>query len=158
MPAAPAKELFFGSDPNSKEKRMSKGKQLFVNLPVKDLDRTKQFFAKVGFEFNPRFTDQNAACMIIGEDCFVMLLKEEFFKPFTNKPIADATKGTEAILAVSVGSRGKVDEMVGKALMAGGKPANEKQDQGFMYGWSFQDPDGHQWEVFHMDLGALPKA
>lgn len=126
-------------------------KQIYVNMPVKDLNKSVNFFTKVGFEFNPEFTDENATCMVINENTFVMLLVETFFKTFTNKEIADATNNTEAILAISAESREQVDEIVNKALEAGGKPSNDPIDHGFMYGWSFQDIDGHLWEVMYMD-------
>jgi len=125
--------------------------QIFVNLPVKDLNRSIEFFTKLGFTFNPQFTDENATCMIVGENNYVMLLVEKFFKTFTKKEIADATKTTEAIIALSMDSRERVDEIGEKALAAGGKESNETQDHGFMYTRSFQDPDGHIWEIFYMD-------
>jgi predicted lactoylglutathione lyase len=125
--------------------------KIFVNLPVKDLNKSIEFFSSIGFEFNPQFTDENATCMIIGENIFAMLLVEEFFQTFTKKEISDATRNTEVILAITADSREHVDEIVNKALHAGGKSSNEPQDHGFMYGWSFQDLDGHLWEVFHME-------
>jgi predicted lactoylglutathione lyase len=128
--------------------------QIYVNLPVKDLTKSVEFFTKVGFEFNPQFTDENATCMVVGENIFVMLLVEEFFKTFTKKDIADATKSTEVIVAISADSKEMVDEIVHKALEAGGKPSNEPVDHGFMYGWSFQDIDGHLWELMYMDESA----
>ena len=130
-------------------------RKIFVNLPVKDLNKSIEFFTKLGFNFDPQFTDKNATCMIIGEDAFVMLLVEDFFKTFTKKQISDATKNTEVILALSADSKEKVNEIVNLALSAGGKPANEPMDQGFMYGWSFQDLDNHLWEVFYMDQSAF---
>ncbi len=129
--------------------------KIFVNLPVKDLDKTKGFFTKLGYTFNPQFTDDKAACMIIGEDIFIMLLIEEFFKSFTKKEIADATKSTETIICLSADSREKVDEMVSKAIAAGGSSPNPKQDHGFMYGHGFQDLDGHLWEVMWMDQASI---
>ncbi|ALX47150.1 VOC family protein [Lentibacillus amyloliquefaciens] len=126
-------------------------KQIYVNLPVKDLNKSVAFFSKIGFEFDPQATDENATCMVINENTFVMLLVETFFKTFTNKEIADTTNNTEAILAISAESREQVDEIVKKALEAGGKSANDPIDHGFMYGWSFQDIDGHLWEVMYMD-------
>lgn len=132
-------------------------KQMFLNLPVKDLDKTVQFFTALGFSFNPDFTDENATSMIINDDAFVMLLVEGYFKTFTSKAIADASSTTEAIMSFSVGSRDEVDEMVRKALAAGGTPSHEAQDYGFMYTHSFQDPDGHLWEVFWMDPAGPPK-
>lgn len=129
--------------------------KIFVNLPVKNLKKSMDFFAKLGFAFNPQFTDQNAACMIVGEDIFIMLLVKDFFKTFTKKTIVDATKSSEAIIALSADSKEKVDEIVNKALAAGGKTSNDPNDQGWMYGWGFQDLDGHLWEVFYMDPGAI---
>jgi predicted lactoylglutathione lyase len=129
--------------------------KIFVNLPVKNLKKSMDFFAKLGFAFNPQFTDQNAACMIVGEDIFIMLLVEDFFKTFTKKTIVDATKSSEAIIALSADSKEKVDEIVNKALAAGGKTSNDPNDQGWMYGWGFQDLDGHLWEVFYLDPGAV---
>jgi predicted lactoylglutathione lyase len=130
--------------------------QLFLNLPVKDLNRSVEFFAALGFSFNPDFTDENATCMIVNDNAFVMLLVENFFKTFTSKGIADAGSGTEAIMAFSVDSREAVDETVRKALAAGGTPSQEVQDYGFMYNHSFQDPDGHLWEVMWMDPAGPP--
>jgi uncharacterized protein len=134
---------------------MGAGRKIFVNLPVKDLDKSVAFFTKLGFAFNPQFTDKNATCMIIAEDSFVMLLVEDFFKTFIHKPIADAAKSTEVILALSADSKQEVDEMFRKALAAGGKETNPVNDQGFMYSASFMDLDSHQWEVLYMDLAAF---
>ena len=127
--------------------------QIFVNLPVKDINKLIEFFTQLGFTFNAQFTDANAICMIIGENIFAMLLVEEFFKTFTKKSIADSFKSTEVLLGVSAESREAVDEMVNKALAAGGKAPNDKQDHGYMYGWGFEDLDGHQWDIFWMDQG-----
>ncbi|EHB46488.1 MULTISPECIES: VOC family protein [Paenibacillus] len=124
---------------------------IFVNLPVKDLDRTKDFFTKIGFEFNPQFTDKNAACLMIGDNIFAMLLVEDYFKTFTKKDLSNAANTTEVILALSAESKEQVDEIVNNALAAGGSPSNDPVDHGFMYSWSFQDPDGHLWEVLYMD-------
>jgi Predicted lactoylglutathione lyase len=124
---------------------------IFVNLPVKDLNRTKQFFAALGFEFNPQFTDDNAACLLIGPNIFAMLLVEDYFRTFIRKEIADASRTTEVLIALSADSRGQVDEIADKALASGGSPANDPQDHGFMYSRSFQDPDGHIWEVLFME-------
>ncbi|WP_379133918.1 VOC family protein [Paenibacillus sp. sgz500958] len=129
--------------------------QIFVNLPVKHLQRSIDFFTVLGFEFNSQFTDENATCMIIGENIFAMLLVEPFFKTFTAKDIADATRTTEVLVALSVDSREKVDDLVQKALSAGGKPSNPPVDHGFMYQWSFQDVDGHMWELLYMDESAV---
>ncbi len=125
-------------------------RQLFVNLPVKDLDRSVKFFTALGFAFNPQFTDENATCMIIGSDCYAMLLVEKFFATFTDKPIADATRSVEVINAIGLDSREDVDAMADKALAAGGSAFADPKDYGFMYQRSFQDPDGHLWELFHM--------
>lgn len=132
-------------------------KQIFVNLPVKDLNKSIDFFTAIGYEFNPQFTDQNAACLVIGENIFAMLLVEEFFQTFTKKELTDATRSTEVIVALSADSRAQVDEIVNKALAAGATPSNDPVDHGFMYSWSFQDLDGHLWEFLHMDQGAVPQ-
>jgi predicted lactoylglutathione lyase len=131
--------------------------KIFVNLPVKDLNKSKEFFTKLGFTFNPQFTDDKAACLIIGENIYAMLLVEPFFKTFTKKEICDAKRNTEVLLAIDAPSREKVDEMVKKAVEAGGSIYMEPQDYGWMYGHSFADLDGHQWEVFYMDESAIPK-
>lgn len=131
--------------------------QIFVNLPVKDLNKAVAFFTRLGFTFNPQFTDENATCMIVGKDIFVMLLVEKFFKTFTSKEICDTAKDAEAIIALSAESREKVDEMMSKAIEAGGKEPRKPQDHGWMYGRSFQDIDGHLWEIFYMDESAAKK-
>ncbi|KIL35024.1 extradiol dioxygenase [Cohnella kolymensis] len=131
--------------------------KIFVNLPVKDLNKSMEFFRSIGFEFNAQFTDENAACLVISEHIYAMLLLEQFFGTFTKKEIADATRSTEVILALTADSKEKVDELVNKALAAGGKPSNDPTDHGFMYVWSFQDVDGHLWEVFYMDESAVPQ-
>ncbi len=128
--------------------------KIFVNLPVKDLGVTMEFFGKLGFEFNPQFTNENAACMVVSQDIFVMLLVESFFQTFTKKELADATKVTEVITALSVESREAADELLTLALEAGAEEAREVQDLGFMYSRSFSDPNGHIWEVFWMDEAA----
>ena len=129
--------------------------KIFVNLPVKDLQASIEFFTKIGFEFNSQFTDDNATCMVVNDHIFVMLLVEGFFKTFTKKEIADATKSTEVIVALSADSREQVDEIVNKALAAGGTTPNEPTDHGFMYGRSFQDLDGHLWELIYMEEGVV---
>jgi uncharacterized protein len=129
--------------------------QIFVNLPVKDLSRTVEFFNRLGFTFNPQFTDENATCMIINDNIFVMLLVEKFFKTFTKNEICDTTKNTEVIIALSTESREKVDEMMQNVFEAGGKESREPQDHGWMYGRSFQDINGHLWEIIYMDEKAL---
>lgn len=132
-------------------------RRLFVNLPVKDLERSVRFFTALGFEFDARFTDENATCMIIGTDCFAMLLVEKFFATFTDKPIADASRQVEVINAIALDSRAAVDAMAEQALASGGSAFSEPKDYGFMYQRSFQDPDGHLWEVFVME-GEPPAA
>ncbi|GEK58988.1 glyoxalase/bleomycin resistance/extradiol dioxygenase family protein [Marinococcus halophilus] len=130
-------------------------KQIFVNIPVKNLEASMEFFQNVGFSFEQRFTDENAACMVLGNGMYVMLLHEAFFQTFTNKSVVDTNTGAEAILAISADSKEQVNEIVQKALDAGGRPSNEPMDGGFMYGWSFQDIDGHLWEVMYMDEDAV---
>jgi len=129
-------------------------RKLFVNLPVRDLKRAMEFFGALDFRFNPKFTDENAACMILSDEAYVMLLAEPFFRTFTKREPADTSRYTEALLALSCGSRAEVDELVGKAVAAGGSHAMDPTDHGFMYRWSFYDPDGHHWEVFWMDPAA----
>jgi uncharacterized protein len=131
--------------------------KIFVNLSIMDLNKSVAFFTKLGFSFNPQFTDENATCMIIGEDIFIMLLVEKFFKTFTKKDVCDTSKNTEVIVALSVESREKVDQMIEKAIEAGGSEPREKQDHGWMYGRSFEDIDGHLWEVFFMEESAIKK-
>ncbi|OGO32816.1 MAG: extradiol dioxygenase [Chloroflexi bacterium RBG_16_54_18] len=129
--------------------------QIFVNLPVKDLQKTKEFFSNLGFAFNQQFTDETAACMIIDEKIFAMLLTREKFQQFIPKAVSDATKVTEVLLALSFDSREKVDEIVSQAVSAGGTTYNQPQDHGFMYQHGFQDLDGHIWEIFWMDPEAV---
>ena len=129
--------------------------KIFINLPVKDLNNTIDFFTKLGFKFNPQFTDENATCMIVSEDIFVMLLVEKFFKTFTKKEICDTSKDTEVIVALSVESREKVDQMINKAQESGGKETREPQDHGWMYGRSFEDINKHLWEIIYMDESAV---
>ena len=124
--------------------------QIYVNLPVKDLQRTVEFFTLLGFRFNPQFTNENATCMIVGENIYVMLLVEHFFKTFTHKAISDAHQSTEVLLCISCDSREQVDELVKKALAAGGTAPRPAQDHGFMYGHGFEDLDGHIWELVYM--------
>ena len=118
---------------------------IFVNLPVKDLDRSVEFFTRLGFRFNPQFTDENATCMIVSDTIYVMLLREEYFRTFTPKEVCDSTRHTEVLVALSSESREAVDEMVRKAVAAGGSTYADPQDHGFMYQHGFQDPDGHIW-------------
>jgi predicted lactoylglutathione lyase len=129
--------------------------KIFVNLPVKDLDKSIAFFTAIGFAFNPQFTDENATCMIISEHIYSMLLVEKYFQSFTKKEIADATKTTEVLVGLSFSSREEVDALVDKALAAGGTSYSDPMDHGFMYTRTFQDLDGHQWELFWMDPNAV---
>jgi hypothetical protein len=126
-------------------------RQIYVNLAVRDLARAQAFFTQLGFTFNPKFTDDKAACMVINEDAYVMLLSEPFFKTFVRKDLCDSSRQVEGIFALSCQSRAEVDETVERALAAGGSAAGEPQDHGFMYFSSFYDPDGHHWEVLWMD-------
>jgi predicted lactoylglutathione lyase len=138
------------------EKGPIMGRKIFVNLPVKDLNRSMTFFKKLGFSFNPQFTDETAACMVVSDDNFVMLLTEAKFKTFTPKQISDASKSTEVLVALSCESRQEAEEMVRKAVAAGGSTYAEPNDHGFMYQHGFQDPDSHIWEIFYMDPSAIP--
>ena len=131
--------------------------KIFVNLPVKDLQKSIAFFTHLGYTFNPQFTDDKATCMIISENIFAMLLVEERFRDFTKKDIADAHKTTEVLIALDAESRENVDDLVRKAVEAGGSIYAEPQDHGWMYQHSFADPDGHQWEVLYMDESAVPQ-
>jgi predicted lactoylglutathione lyase len=131
---------------------------LFVNLPVKDLDASVDYFTKLGFTFDARFTDDTATAMVVNEQATVMLLTESKFAEFTTKKPVDATAQTETIIAVSADSREDVDGFAGKALELGGSAANEPMDYGFMYGRSFNDLDGHLWEVVWMDPAALEQS
>jgi predicted lactoylglutathione lyase len=128
---------------------------IFVNLPVKDLKRSVEFFGKLGYTFNPQFTNEDAACMIIGENIYAMLLVEKFFATFTRKPIANAKETTEVLVALSCDSKAAVTAIVEKALAAGATKYAEQDDKGFMFSWSFADLDGHQWEYVWMDPAAL---
>lgn len=131
--------------------------KIFVNLPVKDLKRSIDFFTHLGFSFNPQFTDDKAACLVINEgSIYAMLLTEPMFKNFTKKEIADASKTTEVLIAIDADSREQVDEMVKKAVEACGSVYAKPADHGWMYQHSFADPDGHQWEILYMDESKLP--
>ncbi|MFZ2407199.1 MAG: VOC family protein [Methylobacter sp.] len=129
--------------------------KIFVNLPVKNLNKSIAFFTQLGFTFNPQFTDETASCMIVAEDIFVMLLTEAKFKIFTPKEVCDATKYTEVLVCLTTESREQVDEMVRKAVAAGGTTYNQAQDHGFMYGHGFQDLEGHIWELIYMEPDAV---
>lgn len=128
--------------------------KIFINLPVKDLAASRRFFAELGFAFNQDFADENIECVIIGADIYVMLLVEPYFQTFTKKDVADAAETAEMINALGVDSRQRVDELVDRALAAGGRQADAPRDLGFLYGRSFEDPDGHLWDVIYVDLTA----
>jgi len=130
-------------------------RKIFVNLPVKDLKRSMEFFGRLGFSFNPQFTDETAACMVVSEEIYAMLLTHAKFKEFTPHPIADATRSTEVLVCLTCESRGQVDGVVNKAVAAGGRTFKAPIDYGFMYGQSFQDLDGHIWEWIWMDPSAI---
>jgi hypothetical protein len=129
--------------------------QIFVNLPVKDLKKSMDFFTKLGYSFNAQFTDDKAACMVISESIFAMLLTEPFFKSFTNKEINDTSKSAQVIVCLSSDSRAAVDDLVSKAVAAGGTTPKAAQDHGFMYSHGFEDLDGHIWETVYMDPSAI---
>ena len=130
--------------------------KIFVNLPVKDLKRSMDFFKRLGFSFNPQFTDETAACMVISDEIYTMLLTEAKFREFTKKQIADATKTTEVLTCLSFDSKDKVNSLVDTALASGATEAREPMDYGFMFGRSFNDLDGHIWEIIWMDMNAAP--
>lgn len=130
-------------------------RMIFVNLPVKSVTASRQFFGALGFTFNEQFCDEASACMVIEENIFAMLLEHAKFKEFINGEIGDATKATEVLTCLSAASRAEVDETLKKALAAGAKPWKPNIDMGPMYGCSFQDPDGHVWELMYMDEAAM---
>jgi uncharacterized protein len=132
--------------------------QVFINIAVKNLEKSKTFFAHLGYSFNPQFTDENAACMIISDTIYTMLLTEPFFKTFTQKEVVDAKKATEVLICLSAESRAHVDDIVKKAVKAGGRIYSEPQDHGFMYGHGFEDLDGHQWEFAYMEPDTAVKS
>ena len=131
-------------------------RKLFVNIPVSDVQRSIRFFEALGFTFNVQFTDASATAMLVGEDAYFMLLAKERFATFTKRPAGDPRKETQALFTLGVNSREEVDDLVRKAIAAGGSHAMDPHDHGFMYGWSFYDLDGHHWEVFWMDPSAIP--
>ena len=131
--------------------------KIFVNMPVKDLPKAIEFFTRIGYTFNPKFTDDKAGCLVISEHIYAMLLTEPFFKGFTQKEVCDTSKAAEAILALSCDSRDEVNEVVNKAKAAGATTPIEPVDHGdYMYQWGFNDLDGHQWELFFMDESKFP--
>lgn len=128
--------------------------KIFVNLPVRDLNKSKQFFEELGYTFNKQFTDNNAACLVVSDDIYAMLLTEDFFKRFTKKKVADARMSTEAMIALSAESKEKIDELVDRAVELGGKEGHKEEQEG-MYGRAFEDPDGHIWEYVWMDQSKI---
>lgn len=131
--------------------------QIFINLPITDLKKSMDFYSRIGFTNNPQFTDETAACMFYSDEIFVMLLTHAKFSQFTKKQIADTQTTSAAILSLSQDSSTKVDDMVNRAIAAGGKEPTEPKDYGFMQQRSFEDPDGHLWEVLYMDISKFPK-
>ncbi|HET7356334.1 MAG TPA: VOC family protein [Nocardioidaceae bacterium] len=130
-------------------------RMIFVNLPVKDLAKSVEFFTGLGFEFNAQFTDENATCMVVNEQACVMLLVEPFFSSFTTKDIVDTVTHTETMIALSAESREEVDQLVDRAVAGGGRTTGHTEDHGYMYGRSFEDVDGHIWEVVWMDPSTI---
>ncbi len=129
--------------------------QTYINLPVKDINRTKEFFGSIGFEFNAQFSDENSACLVINDNTFVQLLAESYFNTFVSKPIANLSSHSAGIIALSANSREHADELAEKAYAAGGKPFKDTQDHGFMYVRNFEDPNGHLWEICYFDTSAF---
>lgn len=130
--------------------------KIFINLPVKNLDKSKEFFENLGFSNNPQFTDENAACMVVSETIFIMLLTEAYFQTFTKKPISNAKESTEVLIALDADSKEEVQQIVAKAQKLGATIYSEPQDHGWMYQHSFADLDGHQWEFAYMDISQFP--
>ena len=130
-------------------------KQIFVNIAVADLPKSRTFFESLGLAFNPQFSNDMGGCLVLGENLFAMLLTKDFFKGFTNKPLVDPKAATEALICLSCESRAEVDALVAKAVAAGGTTPRAPQDYGFMYGHGFQDIDGHLWELMYMDPNAV---
>ncbi|MGE5426004.1 MAG: VOC family protein [Bacillota bacterium] len=133
-------------------------RQIFINLPVKDLKASMTFFGSLGFDFNAEFTDDNAACMIISEEAFIMLIESEYFKTFIEGGIADLARGREVIITISAGSREEVNEILRLALESGGKEGKKGEEQDWMYGRSFRDLDDHLWEILYMDVSRIRNA
>ncbi|MHB9147197.1 MAG: VOC family protein [Candidatus Amoebophilus sp.] len=131
-------------------------KNVFINLPVKELERSEKFFTQLGFTVNPQFSDDKAKCIVIGDNIFVMLLTEEFFQGFTKKPISNAKESTQVLIAIDADSKEEVIELVKRAQQAGGTTYAEPMDYGWMYQNSFADLDGHQWEIVYMDQSKMP--
>jgi predicted lactoylglutathione lyase len=134
-------------------------KEIWINLPVKNIDRSKAFFTALGFSLNPQFSGTDAACVQIGQKGVIMMLFNEVtFEGFTRNKIADTIKGTEVLFSIDAESREEVDEMLSKAIKAGGSVVAESGEKdGWMYGCAFADLDGHRWNVLYMDFSKLPK-
>jgi hypothetical protein len=132
-------------------------RNLYVTLPVEDLERSVAFFEALGFSFNPQFTSENGAALVINDNTSVMLVAESFFSTLSKVPITDPRKATEALFSLSLDSRAEVDELVRKAIAAGATEGHDPEDLGFMYSWAFVDLDGHQWGVFHIDASQVPQ-
>lgn len=147
--------LFLQSKKASRCLRMAS--HIFINLPVNDLKKSVKFFTALGLSFNPEFTDKNAACLILSDSTFVMLITKSFFKTFTNKDISDARQATEVLIAIQVDSRERIDQVTNKVKKAGGLLISGPQDLGWMYQQSFADLDGHMWELIYMDETELRK-
>ena len=128
-------------------------KQIFVNLAIGDMQKSQAFFKRLGFTFNPQFTNDQGACMVISDDIYAMLLTKDFFQGFTGKPLVDATQATEVLICLSCESRAEVDDLVARAVAAGGTAPRAPQDHGFMYGHGFEDLDVHIWELVYMVPG-----
>ena len=133
-------------------------KQMFLNIAIKDLAKSVGFFKKLGFTFDKKFTNKDATCMIVGKDIYVMLLTQKFFKTFVKKRIINPKKECEGIIGIHVGSKKEVDILFSKAIKAGGRKDKEGYDYGWMYGKTFEDLDGHIWEVFYMNVNKMPKS
>lgn len=133
-------------------------KQIFVNLHVKDLSKAREFYTKLGFSINEQFSDHTGACVVISDTIYAMLLTHDKFKQFTPKEISDATKTTEVLNALSLENKDQVNEMVDAAIGAGGSEARPAEDHGFMFSRAFNDLDGHIWEIFYMDMSAMPES
>lgn len=133
-------------------------KQIFVNIAISDMQKSQDFFKKLGFTFNPDFTNEQGACMVISDDIYAMLLTRDFFQGFTGKPLVNAKEATEVLICLSCESRSEVDDLVARARAAGGTVPREPQDHGFMYAHGFEDLDGHIWELVHMAPGEVPAA
>lgn len=139
----------------SREGDPGMARMIFVNLPVKDLERSKDFFGRLGFSFNPQYTDHTAACMVVSDEIYVMLLTHEKFQQFSPNPVGDATRSTEVLVCLSCESRAEVDDTISKAVAAGGRTFSQPIDMGPMYGRSFQDLDGHVWELLCMQAATV---